>query len=138
MACAITIETTRIMQRENMLENINIQGDYMKEQLIKMRDRHPLIGDVRGCGLLIGVELVKDHASRTCLPNEQRALAKVMGAGYANKVILEAASGKMKRGLEGEAIILAPYFGVTRAEMDELLEKLDLIFGQAEAQIDFS
>ncbi len=138
IACAVTIENTRIMQRENMMENINIQGDYMQEQLVKMRDRHPLIGDVRGRGLLIGVELVKDHATRTCLPNEQMALKKVMGAGYANGVILEAASGKMSRGIEGEAIILAPYFGITRAETDELLEKMDIIFGDAEKQIDFN
>ena len=137
LACAVVIETTRIMQRENMMENINIQGDYMKEQLIKMRDRHPIIGDVRGRGLLIGVEFVKDHATHTSLPNEEMALMKVMRAGYANGVILEAASGKMNRGLEGEAILLAPYFGITRPEMDVLLEKLDIIFSQAESQINF-
>lgn len=138
IACAVTIENTKIIQRENLLENVNLQGDYLKAELIKMRDRHPLIGDVRGKGLLIGVELVKDHATRTCLPNEQRALAKVMQAGYANGVILEAASGKMKRGLEGEAILLAPYFSITRAETDLLLERLDAIFTMAEKQIDFN
>lgn len=138
IACAVTIETTRIIKEEHLLENVNKQGDYLKEQLIKMRDKHPLIGDVRGKGLLIGVELVKDHKTHTCLPNEQRALAKVMAAGYANGVILEAASGKMNKGIEGEAIVLAPYFAITREEVDLLLEKLDKIFGDAEAQIDFS
>lgn len=137
VACAVVIENTKIMQRENMLENVNIQGDYIQEQLIKMRDRHPIIGDVRGKGLLIGVEFVKDHATHTSLPNEEMALAKVMKAGYANGVILEAASGKMNRGLEGEAIVLAPYFGITRKETDILLERLDKIFGDAEKQINF-
>ncbi|NLN97344.1 MAG: aspartate aminotransferase family protein [Eubacteriaceae bacterium] len=138
MACAVTIETTRIMERENMLENINTQGDYMREELIKMRDRHPLIGDVRGKGLLTGVELVKDHETRTCLPNEQMALAKLMKAGFDNGVILSAASGKMKRGIEGDAFILTPYYGITREETDLLLEKLDTIITQTEKQLDFN
>ncbi|MEL7627120.1 MAG: aminotransferase class III-fold pyridoxal phosphate-dependent enzyme [Anaerolineaceae bacterium] len=138
LACAVTIETMNIMERENMMENINVQGDYLMEELIKMRDRHPIIGDVRGHGLLIGVELVKDHATRTCLPNEQMALMKLMRNGYANQVVLEAASGKMKNGVEGEAFILAPYFGVTRSEIDELLGKLDKIFSDTEAQLDFN
>ena len=138
VACAVTIETTRIIQRENLLENVNIQGDYLQEQLVRMRDRHPIIGDVRGHGLLVGVELVKDHKTHTCLPNEQNALKKVMQAGYANGVILEAASGKMNRGAEGDGIILAPYFGITRPEMDELIEKLDAIFTMAEGQINFN
>lgn len=137
VACAVVIENTKIMQRENLLENVNTQGDYLKEQLIKMRDRHPIIGDVRGKGLLIGVEFVKDHATHTSLPNEEMALAKVMQAGYANGVILEAASGKMNKGLEGEAILLAPYFGITRQEVDILLDRLDKIFGDAEKQIHF-
>ena len=138
IACATVIENTRIMREENLLANVNTQGDYMKEQLIKMRDHHPLIGDVRGKGLLLGVELVKDHATHTCLPNEQMALAKVMKAGYANGVILEAASGKMNKGIEGEAILLAPYFSITRAEVDLLLERLDAIFTMAEKEIDFN
>lgn len=138
MACVITMETLRIMEEENMMENINTQGEYLMEELIKMRDRHPLMGDVRGRGLLIGIELVKDHATHTCLPNEEMALAKVMQAGLNNRVILEAASGKMKRGVEGEAILLAPYFGITRDEGTELLEKLDLIFSEAETQINFN
>ena len=138
IACATVIENTRIMREENLLANVNTQGDYMKEQLIKMRDRHPLIGDVRGKGLLLGLELVKDHATHTCLPNEQMALAKVMKAGYANGVILEAASGKMNKGIEGEAILLAPYFSITRAEVDLLLERLDAIFTMAEKEIDFN
>ena len=137
IACAVTIETTKIIQREHMLENVNKQGDYIQEQLKAMRDRHPLIGDVRGRGLLIGVEFVKDHATHTCLPNEEMALAKVMQAGYKNGVILEAASGKMNKGLEGEAIILAPYFGITREESDILLDRLDKIFTDAEKQINF-
>lgn len=137
VACAVVIENTKIMQRENLLENVNIQGEYLKEELIKMRDRHPIIGDVRGRGLLIGVEFVKDHATHTSLPNEEMALAKVMQAGYANGVILEAASGKMNKGLEGEAILLAPYYSITKEEVDILLDRLDKIFGDAEKQIHF-
>lgn len=138
IACATVIENTRIMREEKLMENVNVQGDYLKEQLIKMRANHPLIGDVRGKGLLLGIELVKDHATHTCLPNEQQALAKVMKAGYANGVILEAASGKMNRGIEGEAILLTPYFSITREEVDLLLERMDAIFTMAEKEIDFN
>lgn len=138
MACAVTIKVTDIINKEHLLENVNKQGDYIMAELCKMRDRHPIIGDVRGHGLLIGLEFVKDHATHTCLPNEQMALAKVMRAGYANGMILEAASGKMNKGLEGEAIILAPYYSLTRDEADIILDKLDKIFTMAESQIDFN
>ena len=137
MACAVTIETMKIMEKENMMENINTQGEYLKQQLIDLRSKHQLLGDVRGEGLLIGFELVKDHDTRTCLPNEEQALGKFMRNGFANGVILEAASGKMKRGVEGDAILLAPYYGITREETDELLERLDKIFYDTEAQIQF-
>lgn len=138
VACRVVLEVNRIFKEEKCLENVNKQGDYLMEELKKMRGRHRLIGDVRGHGLLIGVELVKDHATHTCLPNEQMALAKLLKAGYANGVILEAASSKMDRGLEGEAIILAPYYNITRDECNILLDRLDKIFTQTESQIDFN
>ncbi|KAL6987938.1 glycine transaminase [Sarracenia purpurea var. burkii] len=51
----------RVIERENLQENAHVVGSYLKERLIALRDKYEIIGDVRGRGLMLGVELVTDR-----------------------------------------------------------------------------
>lgn len=64
VACAAGIAVLDVIRDEGLVENARIVGDYFRQQLRALMDRHALIGDVRGVGLAIGVELVKDRVTK--------------------------------------------------------------------------
>ena len=61
---AVSSAVLDVLEEENLQENARTVGSYMIEQLKSLQDRHDIIGDVRGAGLLVGVELVKDRVSK--------------------------------------------------------------------------
>jgi 4-aminobutyrate aminotransferase len=63
LACAAALATIDVLENGG-IQNAEIQGDYLLEKLRQMADRHPSIGEVRGIGLMIGVEFVKNQATR--------------------------------------------------------------------------
>ncbi len=64
MACAAVLASIEVIQEENLLENATELGQYFNKRMAKMKDDHPIIGDVRGKGCLLGIELVKDKATK--------------------------------------------------------------------------
>ncbi len=65
VACAAAIEVINVIEEENLLENAEKQGTYIMARLREMQDKYEIIGDVRGKGLMIGVELVRDRRKKT-------------------------------------------------------------------------
>jgi 4-aminobutyrate aminotransferase len=64
VSCAAALAVLDVIKSENLLENAQKQGKLIKDRLNEMKDRHPMIGDVRGKGLMVGVELVKDKTTK--------------------------------------------------------------------------
>lgn len=60
MACAAGLATLEVIEQENILENVNRVGKFIMERLIKLKGSHKIIGDVRGKGLLLAIDLVKE------------------------------------------------------------------------------
>ncbi|XP_062850196.1 ethanolamine-phosphate phospho-lyase isoform X2 [Trichomycterus rosablanca] len=65
VSCAIGLAVLDVIEKEDLQGNALRVGGYLTELLEKLKERHPLIGDVRGCGLFVGVELVKDRVKKT-------------------------------------------------------------------------
>jgi 4-aminobutyrate aminotransferase len=63
VSCVAALETIRLLE-ESLMENAAVVGDYLKGQLNELMARHRLIGDVRGLGLMIGVELVRNRDTK--------------------------------------------------------------------------
>ncbi len=61
---AASLKNLEIMERENLVENARLRGEQLKDRLADMYDRHPIIGDVRGVGLIQGIEFVKDRETK--------------------------------------------------------------------------
>jgi 4-aminobutyrate aminotransferase len=68
VSCAAAMAVLDIIKSEKLLENATVQGDYIKKRLTEMMENHPMIGDVRGKGLMVGVEIVKDKDSKEVAP----------------------------------------------------------------------
>lgn len=64
MACAAALASIEVIQEENLLEHTEKLGDYFLKRMDEMKNAHPIVGDVRGKGCLLGVELVKDKNTK--------------------------------------------------------------------------
>ncbi|MEZ5477174.1 MAG: aminotransferase class III-fold pyridoxal phosphate-dependent enzyme [Thiolinea sp.] len=110
-----------IIERENLLENATVQGDYLKQCLYGLMDKYEIIGDVRGKGLFAGFELVKDRQTKEPVP--ESVAAAITSHCMKNGVII----GRTNRSLPGmnNIICLSPALIVRREEIDQIVAALD-------------
>ncbi|HEY9093712.1 MAG TPA: acetyl ornithine aminotransferase family protein [Candidatus Cryosericum sp.] len=109
LSCAAALKTIELIQN-GLMKNATVQGEYIMKHLRSMQKKHPLMGDVRGKGLMIGVEFVRDGR-------------KTKAKEESNQLVLEA----FKRGLLllpcGENCVrLSPSLTVTRDQCDVMLD----------------
>ena len=105
-----------VIEREGLQVNCRELGNYLKAGLENLKEKHPLIGDVRGRGLLLGIELVKDRATK--IPAKAECAA-VLEAAREMGLLLG------KGGLWGQTIRFAPPMIITRADADFALAVFD-------------
>jgi 4-aminobutyrate aminotransferase-like enzyme len=74
MACAAALASIEVIQEEHLLEHALELGAYFDRRMEQMKAAHPIIGDVRGKGCLLGVELVKDRATKEPFPEAGKAV----------------------------------------------------------------
>ncbi|MBT9547340.1 MAG: aspartate aminotransferase family protein [Candidatus Sericytochromatia bacterium] len=116
LQAAMTLE---IMAEENLMENIKVQGTFLKEGLLALQEKYSLIGDVRGRGLLVGMELVTDRETKAHATAET---ARMMEETRKRGLLIG------KGGLFGNVIRLAPPYTITRSDCEEILRILDESF----------
>jgi taurine-pyruvate aminotransferase len=115
---AAALENMRIIEREKLLANVTAMGEYFMEGLQSLS--HPNVGEVRGKGLLLGMELVADKNSRQPLPEEK--VIALCGEMAARGVLI----GRTNRCFPeyNNVINFAPAYIVTKADMDIILKTL--------------
>lgn len=118
-ACTAALENLKIIEEENLLQNVTAMGDYLLNGLKELLD-HPNVGDVRGKGLLCGVEFVEDKKSRKPLPEGQ--IIRIVGEMAALGVL----AGRTNRSFPGFNNILnmAPAYVVTKPDIDMIIQTL--------------
>lgn len=114
ICCAAGLATLRIIESEKLLENAYTIGQHLKELLEEAKSRYPVIGDVRGAGLLIGVEFVK---SGTKTPDPE-LVTKIRQASETRGLLL------ISCGEEGQVIRLIPPLTITK---DEAVKGLNIL-----------
>ena len=105
-------EVIDIIKEENLIHNANEMGNYIMDGLRELQKDFPLIGDIRGRGLLIGIELVKDQESKEPAASET---AELMEKAKDEKILIG------KGGLYGNVVRLAPSLSISKKECDDLL-----------------
>ncbi|MDO4176476.1 MAG: aminotransferase class III-fold pyridoxal phosphate-dependent enzyme [Bacillota bacterium] len=124
MACAVIKKTLDTIKSEKLLDNVNKVGKYLMEQLLALKERNPYIGDVRGKGMMIGLEFVKDKSSGEPFPPKMRLGEKLYQQGIENGLILMECMG-IDHGRQGDALLFGPCFEFTETHVDELIRLLD-------------
>lgn len=114
VACAAALATIKYIEDQNLASHARRLGEYTLARLAEMMDQHPLIGDVRGLGLLLGIELVKDRATK------ERASAEAEAVMY--NALSKGLSFKLTM---GNILTLTPALTITRQEMERALVIID-------------
>jgi len=133
LGCTAALAVIPIYQEDNLIENSEKMGKYLLEKALELKNKHPSVGDVRGLGLFVGLELVKNKKTREPImplnakiqpgPNPKLAVAQKLGE-----------LGMMAMAANpGNVIAMAPPLIVTKDEIDEGIAKMDQALAVADA-----
>ncbi len=121
VTAAAALATVEIIESEGLVENARAQGKRALARLEGMKSKHRMIGDVRGIGLCLGIELVRDRADKTpASDTADRVLYRALDKGLNFKLT------------QGNVITLTPPLNVAAAEMDAALAIVDDCIGEEE------
>ena len=123
VGCAAGLSTIAYIENNGLVAHARELGNYALGQLREMQRRHSLIGDVRGLGLFLGVELVKDPDTR------ERAIDEAEAVMYA--ALARGLSFKLTM---GNIITLTPPLTITEAEMNAALDMLEAAISEVEKE----
>ena len=127
-ACFIGLKVHEIMRREGLFTRPASIGRYLKEGLEGLARRHEMIGEIRGKGLLFGIELVADRTSRAPFERSLEVARRVVDGMRARNIIITA--GISSGGFGGDQLQISPPFIISEAEIDELVGALDEVLSE--------
>ena len=116
VSTAAALAVIKLIEDEDLRVNCKIVGDYLREKLEELKEKHQIIGDVRGMGLMQGIELVKDRKTKEPAPE---AVLKVFEETKKHGVLIG------KGGLYGNVIRTGMMLNTTKDNVDELAAALD-------------
>ncbi len=120
-ACAAALAVQRAIEDEDLLARVRRNGHRLKSGLAARFADHPHVGDVRGRGFFIGLELVEERDSKK--PFSEAVAEKIRAAAMNNAMVCYPSSGTAD-GISGDHVLLAPPFILTPDQGDELIDKL--------------
>jgi len=123
MACAVGLEVFRVIREENLPENSARMGQVLKAGLEELERKHSIIGQVRGKGLLMALELVEDRDTRKPFPAERNVNMLLTDMASENGLIIY--PRRAINGLSGDHVLIAPPLIVNEREIYEIVERLD-------------
>jgi adenosylmethionine-8-amino-7-oxononanoate aminotransferase len=129
-ACAAGLAVQRIIERDSLVARVRSRGETLRTELRSALARFDEVGDVRGRGYLIGVELVRDRARREPFPAEQAISQSIGRQALERGLICYPCAGNVD-GINGDTIIIAPPYNASEAELSELVEKFSGAIGRA-------
>ncbi|MGM0585767.1 MAG: aspartate aminotransferase family protein [Pseudomonadota bacterium] len=123
LACAAGLAVIEEIEREGMMENAAHVGAMLKARLEGLKQRFPIVGDVRGKGLLLAFELVEDRESMRPLPRGFGAFSRLVELAYERGLIIY--SRRTRGGYEGDHFLVCPPMIASEAHVDEIMEGLE-------------
>jgi hypothetical protein len=128
-ACVAGLAVQRIIERESLLSRVRTRGERLRQELRTALDRFQEVGDVRGRGYLIGIEFVRDRATKEPFPAERGVSHSIGRRAFEEGLICYPCAGHVG-GVMGDTIIIAPPYNASEAELSELIDKLQGAIGR--------
>ena len=119
-SCAASSTVLKILRRENLCERVNPLGDQLKQKLISELGKHPLVAEIRGQGLLIGVEIVKEKEGLISFDEKEKITNQIVGKGLENGVFFyPGGTGEYR-----DIICLGPAFIINEEDINLMVSTL--------------
>jgi adenosylmethionine-8-amino-7-oxononanoate aminotransferase len=123
VGAAVAREVLHILESEDLVRASAVKGERLRDLVSAALDGHPAVGEVRGRGLLVGIELVADRETRAPFPRADRLTEAVVLAARERGVLLYSGTGNAN-GVDGDTILLGPPFVVTDPELERIADVL--------------
>ena len=117
VAAAVAVETLKIYDEMNMLAHVKDVGPHLQAQIRKRFADHPLVGEVRGVGMVAAIELVEDKATHKNFDPGKKVGPRLTKHGEINGVVL--------RAMVNDSIGFSPPLVITKDEVDEMLDRTE-------------
>jgi 4-aminobutyrate--pyruvate transaminase len=124
VTAAVALKNIEIIESEGLVDNSREVGAHMLNGLISLSEVHEMIGNVRGLGLLMGMELVADRDTGERYPEDVHLSKRLSAAFESERLVLRCSDHR---------VTVGPPLCITRAEADEIVAKLDRAFSKVEA-----
>jgi len=123
-ACAAALAVQKVIERDELLQNVLDMGAYLRQSLDERFGQNPAVGDIRGRGLFIGIELVADRETKQPFDPALKLHSAVKREAMARGLMIYPGGGTID-GKNGDHILLAPPFIINREIADQIVERLD-------------
>jgi adenosylmethionine-8-amino-7-oxononanoate aminotransferase len=133
LSARVGTEVLAIIQEQQLIDNSRRMGDRLLAGLQKLLD-HPTVGDVRGKGLMAGVEFVRNKQTKEPFPVDYKFGKRIFEEAFARGLVIFPGTGTVD-GVEGDHILMAPPFIITEGQVDDLLAILDQAIGAVEKSL---
>ena len=134
VGAAVAREVLRILVAEDLVAASAAKGEALQALLRARLGDHPNVGEIRGRGLMVGLELVADRGTHAPFPRAAKLTEAVVRAAKSNGVLLYSGTG-LADGTDGDSILLGPPFVVTEAELETIVEVLAEAVDRATAAV---
>ncbi len=123
LACAGALEVQRVIKEEGLLAQVVVRGAQLMNELQRAFADHPHVGDIRGRGLMVALELVQDRASKTPFDPSAGLHTRVKQAALDGGLVCYPTGGCVD-GQSGDHVLLAPPFIISAGQIGEIVDKL--------------
>ena len=133
IASAVGLAVLEYFEKHNLVEKSAKRGEYLFRRLNELKE-FSFVGDVRGKGLMAGIEFVKNKGTKTPFSGKLKFTEKVIDKLFKNGLITFPVKGFLN-GIDGDAIMVAPPLIVEEKEIDEIINILQKVFGEIEKEV---
>ncbi len=133
-SAATCLAVLNYIEKNNIVENSAVNGAYLKQKIRELAEASEIIGDVRGKGLFVGVEFVKDKLSKKSFGRALDVVNRIVQASFEEGLLVYPANAGAG-GLTGDAVILSPPLTITKEEINELVRRFAVALRKVEREL---
>ena len=119
-SCAVSLAVLDYIEKNNIIQEVEEKGVYLRNLLEKLKVSFSFIGDIRGKGLLLGIEFVQDRTTKIPYPRKAMVTQKAVSLAREKGLLIYPAGAGID-GVNGDSIIISPPLTISKQEMDELV-----------------
>ena len=132
VSCAVALANLDVMEKEDLIGNVRRNQAWLHDQLQDLREKHEIVGDIRGTGYFWALELVADRATKEAFTDEQ---AESLLRGFLSRRLLELGLICRADDRDEPVIQISPPLVAGRSELGELVSTLDQVLGESEERM---